>query len=148
MTFIRLLILGSLSVLALPLPSPAQVIHHVRERDRIQIYETQPTRKHVRLGPVWATDTTMEGALKKLRRQAVKLKADAIAGVKVTTHSTEVEGLQINGLDQLNAGDRQRHDPDRRRRDNPNDDEGLNIEWGGVNQPQPVIEGWAIRWVD
>lgn len=90
--------------------------------EKIEIFHDTPNRPFKRITPVWSTSmVSMERAMKGLKKQAAKAGADAIIEVKIGTQSSEI----VTG----SAG-----------------------SWGGVigggSSPQPVVQGWAIKWID
>lgn len=91
-----------------------------KKSEMIELLYDQPTRPFKRLGPVWATSMiSMERAMKEAKKQAAKMGGDSIIDIKVGTSTSEM----VTG----SAG-----------------------SWGGFvgggSSPQPVIQGWAMKW--
>lgn len=108
----------------------------------IQILQGIPEAPYQKLAPLWASKGDMEKTMEDLRKQAAKLGADAIIGIRVRTEKLESTSYDPGWW----AG--------------PGWGGGFGPYWGGYwgtmgywggyarshTYTQPVVSGWAIRW--
>lgn len=84
--------------------------------NKIEIIEGIPQRKFIKLHPVWATASSMDIAMKKLKKLAVKQGANAIIQFELATSESSASS-------------------------------GAWGFYGASSQPQPVVRGWSVKWV-
>lgn len=85
--------------------------------DRVEIIEGVPSKKFKKIQPVWATDLKMPNAMKKLKKDAAKLGADAIIEFQFSTQQVSSAGAS-------------------------------SAIFLSSNQSQPVVQGWAVKWIE
>jgi len=63
----------------------------------IELIEGKPKRAYKKLEPIWASAYSMKGTIKKAKKQAYKMGADAIIDVKIGT-GDEASGSAYGGF--------------------------------------------------
>lgn len=101
----------------------------------IQMIQGIPEVPYQKIGPVWASKTSMKSTMKDLRKQAAKMGADAIVNMRVHTEkmqSTTYDPGWYGGIGPYGGW------------------WGGMSYWGGFASTntwnQPVVTGWAIKW--
>lgn len=133
----------SFSVVGTP-KSQAPKLHGKALKEKmasLEIFQETPTRAYTRLGPLWASKSTMEKTMKNLRKQAAKMGADAIIDLRVRTEKLRSVSYDPGWWGPIGYGG------------------GIGPYggwWGGFNYwggyaqsrtyMQPVVTGWAVRW--
>lgn len=122
------LLLGAAPVLwarpAWEKPLPSQTPH--TRASEIALIEGTPARGFVKLQPVLATAPTMEAALQELRRQAWRVRADAVIEFTFESRQGHMGGGTLDA-----PADGQQH--------------GKGTAYGSTTQ-EVVAKGWAVQW--
>ncbi len=120
--FLILLVLASIpSAHAYTTRKSSTTVNQARTNaDSIELIDGTPKRKFQKLQPIWVTAYTMNGAIKKAKKDAAKAGADAIIEVTTGENKTSVGSVAATGV----------------------------LFGMATSQSLPVIKGWAVKWLD
>ena len=115
-----------------------------KKAEDIEIIEGTPTRPFTKIAPIWESGHSewgmrpnMEKTMERVKKNAAKMGADAIIEFRVSTGTASV-GMGAGGGGGYLSG-------------NASGISGSafnSMGWGSTTNPAPVVEGWAVKWID